>query len=104
MGSLRTSSAGNNLDAYLSESDDLAKVIHTKCEIGAAFWTANSRKRTGYNSQSVTTLLTRGGLNGTKQVGVIYAFGHYARFREHGTRYNRPERVLAQAISVIEST
>ncbi|CCW12903.1 hypothetical protein EBESD8_34550 [Rhodococcus aetherivorans] len=32
----------------------------------------------------------------------IYASGHYARWREHGTRYNAPERVMSDYLRSID--
>ncbi len=92
----------NNLDAYERSSPDLARVLQAKAQVGADFWSANSIKRTGHNARSVEARVEKDGDG--RQIGIVHAYSHYARFREHGTRYNAPERVLAQAIAVIEGT
>jgi len=93
--------AGNNLDVLLRESDDLRDALQGKAQQVANFWTRNSRVRTGFNSRSVVAY------TGTDDdgylTGVTYAFGHYARFREHGTRYNQPEWVMRTAAEMLEA-
>lgn len=95
------SAAGNELDDYLRGSQELEAMLYRAAVIGAAFWSAKSIVDTSFNSRAVLPLVTRD--EHDRQMGLVYAWGHYARFREHGTRYNEPERVLHQAIKIIEA-
>ena len=95
------SAAGNELDDYLRGSQELEAMLYRAAVIGAAFWAAKSIVDTSFNSRAVLPLVIRDE-HGWQQ-GLVYAWGHYARFREHGTRYNAPERVLRQAIKIIEA-
>ena len=95
------SAAGNNLHEYLAESDDLRDVLQEVSEQGADFWTLNVRWRTGFNATHVEAFTD----DGPKTMeGVVYASGYYARYREHGTRYNAAEHVMQDWIDLIEHT
>ncbi|SLG40362.1 Uncharacterised protein [Mycobacteroides abscessus subsp. abscessus] len=94
--------SGNNLDQIMRDGPALRDLMIRKGVAGAKFWTRKSIKDTGHNSRSIGVFIARNAQG--VQTAVLYAFGHYARFREHGTRFNRPERVLHQAVDVIRST
>lgn len=91
---------GNDLDAYLSSSDELRDYVHEVAEIGADRWAALSRWRTGFNATHVRAF-TDTGRDGNIEA-IIDAWGHYARFREHGTRHNKAESILADFKESIE--
>lgn len=84
----------------LRESRPLHELQQRKAGASAAFWRANSRVRTGYNAASVRVVA---GVRGGRYVAVVYAHSHYARFREHGTRYNAAERVLRRSVPSIRA-
>ena len=94
--------AGNNLEAWLRESTELRDYVQEVCEIGADRWAALSKWRTGFNATHVRAYTHRG--EGGQIEGIIDAWGHYARFREHGTRYNKAESILADFKEAIEET
>ncbi|QOH59890.1 hypothetical protein [Rhodococcus rhodochrous] len=93
--------AGNDLDRLMSDGEDLREALQGKATQLANYWTANSRKRTGFNSRSVVAYT--GHDEDGNLVSVTYAFGHYARFREHGTRYNAAERVMRDGAEMLEA-
>ena len=92
---------GNNLNQILVDGPALRDLLIRKAAAGARFWTAKSIVDTGHNSRSVGVVMDRD--EHGHQTAVIYAFGHYARFREHGTRYNAAERVLRRSVDVIKA-
>lgn len=98
---MQYSAAGNNLDSYMRDDPNLRDLMIRKGVAGARFWTANSIVDTGHNSRSIGVLIDRNAAG--HQFAVLYAFGHYARFREHGTRYNAPEKVLHKSVDVIRA-
>lgn len=91
---------GNNLDAYLRESDELRAYVQEVGEVGADGWAIRSRWRTGFNATHIRAYTHRG--PGGQIEGVIDAWGHYARYREHGTRYNAAEGILDSYKDVVE--
>lgn len=95
------SSDGNTLDQYMRDDPDLRDLMIRKATAGGRYWTAKSIVDTGHNSRSIGVLIDRNAAG--HQFAVLYAFGHYARFREHGTRFNAPERVLHQSVDVIRN-
>ncbi|WP_306358695.1 MULTISPECIES: hypothetical protein [unclassified Nocardia] len=97
---MRYTPPAQGFDRVLRESRPLRELLYRKAAAGAAFWRANSRVRTGFNASAVRVVT--GERNG-KRVAVIYAWGHYARFREHGTRYNAAERVLRRSVPSIKA-
>ncbi|AVP71358.1 hypothetical protein [Prescottella equi] len=99
---MRYSPGSNNLHEVPLRSEPLARLTHRKAQAGADFWTANSRIRTGYNASHVRVLDGRNAA-GTARVSTVYADGYYAKWREIGTRYNAPERVLRQSIAAIRA-
>ncbi|MDJ0404032.1 hypothetical protein QNA23_11115 [Rhodococcus erythropolis] len=101
MATLDASSNGHNLNEYLQSSPDLAAVVDQKCAIGAAFWSANIGRDTGYASQAVRTFRTQGQHG---MAGVILAFAPYAGFLEGGTDDTQGQHVLRRAIPIIEGT
>ncbi|MFC4373373.1 hypothetical protein ACFO5K_04615 [Nocardia halotolerans] len=89
-----------DLDAYFREDPTLRAFLQEVGEQGADRWALRSRWRTGFNATSVEAAV---GLDETgKQEGIVYASGYYARFREHGTRWNRPEHVMRDFIRDVE--
>ncbi len=94
-------SADFNLDrGFLRDSPELAEFLHEVAEQGADRWALRSRWRTGFNATHTETFVQpdeRG-----NQEGVLVATGYYARFREHGTRWNRPEHVMRDFIRDVE--
>lgn len=101
MSKLHSSGAGNDLNEYLKSSPDLAAVVDQKCAIGAAFWSANIGRETGYASRAVRTFRTQGQHG---MAGVILAFAPYAGFLEGGTDDIQGQHVLRRAIPIIEGT
>lgn len=91
-----------SLRRVLRDGPDLADMLDRKAAAGAAFWTANSIKRTGYNASSVTVRSGRTATGNMKRT--IYAHGYYAKWREIGTRYHRPEAVLRRSFPTIAAT
>lgn len=92
--------AGNDLDAYLRESDELRDYVQEICEIGADIWAVRSKWRTGFNATHVRAYTDKD--RDGDMIGVIDSWGHYARFREHGTRNNKAESILADFKQAIE--
>ncbi len=89
-----------DMDAFFRGSPELAEFLQEVAEQGADRWAMRSKWRTGYNAthtEAFTELDATG-----KQQGVTYASGYYARFREHGTRWNRPEHVMRDFIRDVE--
>ncbi|MDH6283125.1 hypothetical protein [Prescottella agglutinans] len=97
------SAAGHNLDEYLRNSSDLRDHVLEVCELGADYWARESRWRTGFNATHIEASTDNEGAGGNIR-GVVYASGHYARYREHGTRYNEAEHLLQDVIDWIEHT
>lgn len=91
-----------SLRRILRDGPDLADMLDRKAAAGAAFWTANSIKRTGYNASSVVVGDGRAASGAMKRT--IYAHGYYAKWREIGTRYHRPEAVLRRSVPTIAAT
>ncbi|MBF6332378.1 hypothetical protein [Nocardia transvalensis] len=97
---MRYEARGADFDRVLATSPQLRALVWRKASAGAAYWRANSRRRTGYNASHVRVLAqTRNG----KRVAVIYAHGYYAKWRELGTRWNAPEAVLRRSIPAIRA-
>ena len=88
--------AGSNVEMVLTVGQKLKKIRQRKAQAGATFWTSNSIIRTGYNASHVTVLD-----RDSDGQSVIYANGHYAKWREGGTRYNEPEHVLQRSAPTI---
>lgn len=89
-----------DLDRLLRSSPELAAFLQEVAEQGADRWAMRSRWRTGFNATHVVADVQpdqNGHLEGT-----VLAWGHYARFREHGTRWNRPEHVMRDFIRDVE--
>ncbi|CDZ89053.1 hypothetical protein ACQR3W_22045 [Rhodococcus ruber] len=91
---------GNDLDAYLHDSDELRAYVQEVCEVGADIWSVRSVWRTGFNATHIRAYTDRD--RDGDMIGVIDAWGHYARYREHGTRYNQAESILADFKDVVE--
>lgn len=87
-------------DTFMRESVELTAFVHELAEQGADRWAARSKWRTGFNASSVQALSGPG--EDGRIEGVTYAHGYYARFREHGTRYNKAEHVMHDFIRDIE--
>lgn len=85
---------------FMRTSGELTEFVHELAEQGADRWAARSRWRTGFNATHVEAL-SGPGEDGAIE-GVTYAEGYYARFREHGTRWNRPEHVMRDFIRDVE--
>lgn len=97
------SAAGNNLDELLRSSPELEAHLQELAETGADHWAVNSRWRTGFNATHIEAYTDHDPTDGNLR-GIVYASGHYARYREHGTRYNEAEHVMQDAIDLIENT
>ena len=85
---------------FMRTSEELTQFVQEIAEQGADRWAVRSRWRTGFNATSVSAHAGPGE-NGDIE-GVTYASGYYARFREHGTRWNRPEHVMRDFIRDVE--
>lgn len=83
-------------------SPDLRDLLEARCEIGIDFWQTNAAVDTGYLRSAIETLITNDGPGGAMQ-GVVYAKAEYAMYREMGTRYITPDRILVQCIGLIEA-
>ncbi|MBF6358199.1 hypothetical protein IU449_27255 [Nocardia higoensis] len=81
-------------------SPELTAFVHELAEQGADRWSLRVRWRTGFNATHVEALSGPG--EDGRIEGVTYASGYYARFREHGTRYNAAEHVMRDFIRDIE--
>ncbi|MEV4127150.1 hypothetical protein [Nocardia sp. NPDC049707] len=92
--------ADNDLELYLRESSELSDFLLEVAEQGADRWTARSHWRTGFNATHVTQGVEPGE-DGVLE-GYVYAYGHYAEYRERGTRWNRPEHVMRDFIQDID--
>ncbi|MFE2994084.1 hypothetical protein ACFXG4_03580 [Nocardia sp. NPDC059246] len=80
-----------DLERILVDSDELRAFLQEVAEQGADRWALRSRWRTGFNATHVEAgVIPDEGI----LTGIVYASGYYARFREHGTRWNRPEHVM----------
>ncbi|KZM69642.1 hypothetical protein [Nocardia terpenica] len=90
---------GNEFDLALDTGDDARRMLQEITDLGADFWRTRSRRRTGFNATHVTGYVDPGDGH---QYGVVYASGHYARYREHGTRYNAAEHVMADFLRLLE--
>lgn len=88
------------IKAHLAASDVIGDLLQERVDFACDFWRTRSIRRTGHNAESVRGRVVRGA---GPQYGEVEAFSHYARYREFGTRYNRPERVLQQAMAAIEA-
>ncbi|WP_029923864.1 hypothetical protein [Nocardia otitidiscaviarum] len=82
----------NDLDKLLRESPELRDFLKELAEQGSDRWALRSKWRTGFNATHVEADVMPG--EDGVQEGIVYASGHYARFREHGTRWNRAEHVM----------
>ncbi len=89
-----------DLGEFFRESTELGAFLQELGEQGADRWALRSRWRTGFNATHVEAF-TELDDDGDQQ-GVVYASGYYARFREHGTRWNRPEHVMRDFIRDVE--
>ncbi|WP_280466068.1 hypothetical protein [Nocardia brasiliensis] len=85
-------STDNELAEFMRDSPELRQFLQAVADQGAERWEARSRRRTGFNATHVEAYVEPG--ESGEQQGVVYASGHYARYREHGTRWNRPEHVM----------
>ncbi|WP_155291661.1 hypothetical protein [Rhodococcoides fascians] len=100
---MRYNPAGSNFERALRGNDRLKTILRRKAQAGATFWTMNSRIRTGFNASSVRVLEGEGaGRHTGRDVAIIYTHGYYAKWREIGTRYNAPERVLRRSTAAIK--
>ncbi|WP_109527261.1 MULTISPECIES: hypothetical protein [Nocardia] len=85
---------------YMRKSDELTEFVQEIAEQGADRWATRVRWRTGFNA---THIEAHSGPSESGDIeGVTYASGYYARFREHGTRWNRPEHVMRDFIRDVE--
>ncbi|QRI76263.1 MULTISPECIES: hypothetical protein [Rhodococcus] len=91
---------GNNLEDMLSSSPGVRDWLHELAELGADDWSIRSRWRSGFNATHVEASTDHSA--GGDYESTIYASGHYARWREHGTRYNAPERVMSDYLRSID--
>lgn len=87
-------------DTFMRESPELTEFVQELGEQGADRWAIRSRWRTGFNATHVEALTGPGADSDIE--GVVYAEGYYARFREHGTRYNAAEHVMKDFIRDVE--
>jgi hypothetical protein len=91
---------GFDLELMLRSSPDICDFVQDVADQGADRWRQRSRRRTGFNAEHVEAF-TEPGPDGTIE-GVVHATGHYARYREHGTRYNQPEHVMRDFIHDVD--
>jgi hypothetical protein len=102
---MRYNPTGNNLGRIPTTSEKLRTLLRRKAQAGATYWTMNSVIRTGYNASHVQVLEGMNGDN-TAMAAVIYANGHYAKWREIGSSRSgasAPEWVLRKSISTIRA-
>ncbi|MBF6333326.1 hypothetical protein [Nocardia transvalensis] len=90
---------GNEFELAIGTGEDARRMLQEVVDLGADYWRTRSRRRTGFNATHVVGYVDPGE---GRQYGVVYAYGHYARYREHGTRYNAAEHVMADFLHVIE--
>ncbi|MGV9617112.1 hypothetical protein [Nocardia xishanensis] len=90
---------GNTLDLAVGTGEDTRQTLQAIVDLGADHWRTHSHRRTGHNATSVTGYVDPGGGH---QHGVVYAYSHYARYREHGTRHNAAEHVMADFLHMID--
>ena len=92
-----------NLASVPRTSKKVAAILRRKAQAGATFWTMNSVIRTGYNASHVQVLE---GKSATGHLAaVVYANGHYAKWREIGSSRagpRAPEWVLRKSLPVIK--
>ncbi len=84
--------ADNNLDEFMRDGPELTEFLQEVTDQGQERWMSRSRIRTGFNAEHVRTEVEHD--EDGNQMGVVDAFGYYAKYREAGTRYNEPEHVL----------
>ncbi|WP_062989947.1 hypothetical protein [Nocardia anaemiae] len=90
---------GNTLDLAIDVGEDTREILQHIVEVGADYWRTRSHRRTGRNATSVIGYVDPGE---GQQFGVVYAYTHYARYREEGTRHNAAEHVMADFVHMIE--
>ncbi|WP_225731093.1 MULTISPECIES: hypothetical protein [unclassified Nocardia] len=90
---------GNQFDIAVGEGEGTRQALEHIAARGAEYWRTRSRHRTGFNAISVIGYVDPGDGH---QYGVVYAYGHYARYREQGTRYNAAEHVMADFLHGID--
>lgn len=91
---------GNDFDAMLSRSPQVRDWLLELAELGADAWAIGSRWATGWNATHVSASVDHGPTGDFEST--IYASAHYARWREHGTRFNAPERVMSDYLRSID--
>lgn len=97
---MRYDPTGNDFHDMLSTSPQVRDWLLELAELGADEWSVRSRWRTGYNATHITASVDHG-TDGDYEA-TIYASGYYARWREHGTRYNAPERVMSDYLRSVD--
>lgn len=97
---MRYDPTGADLERMLSESPQVRDYLLELAELGADEWAVRSRWRTGWNATHVSASVEHG--PGGDFESTIYASAHYARWREHGTRFNAPERVMAEYLLKVD--
>ncbi|WP_378734927.1 hypothetical protein [Nocardia brasiliensis] len=97
----RSDQAG--LAAYLKTSAELRAVLIEQAEITMALYRAEVRHRTGRNAREVRVSTRVGGALGDRWVATVHAYSPYAAYREWGTRRNRSERGLRDALARLGS-
>lgn len=88
---------------YLKTSAELRAVLVEQAEITIALYRAGVRQRTGRNAREVRFDTRVGGAKSDRWVATVHAYSRYAAYREWGTRRNRSERGLRDALARLDS-
>ncbi|WP_280442931.1 hypothetical protein [Nocardia brasiliensis] len=88
---------------YLKTSAELRAVLAEQAEITIALYRAGVRHRTGRNAREVRFGTRLGGAKGDRWIATVHAYARYAAYREWGTRRNRSERGLRDALAQLDS-
>ncbi|WP_043654350.1 hypothetical protein [Nocardia thailandica] len=91
----------HDLDIFLQDSAELGDFLQEVAEQGADRWTRSVRWKTGFNATHIEAYV-QAAEDAPVLEGIVLAWGYYARFREHGTRFNRPEHVMRDFIRDVE--
>ncbi|MGW4769866.1 hypothetical protein ACWEO2_17700 [Nocardia sp. NPDC004278] len=89
---------GSEFELAIGVGEDTRQMLQQIVEVGADYWRSRSHRRTGYNATAVVGYVDPGEGH---QYGVVYAYSHYARYRETGTRHNRAEHLMADFLHMI---
>jgi len=92
--------SGNELELAVGIGEDTRHMLEDIVELGVDYWRTRSHRRTGHNATSVIGYVDPGDGH---QFGVVYAYSHYAEYRERGTRHNAAEHLMADFLHWIQA-